>query len=240
MAAITYKRKVEFHCNSSSNLRDPGANKRRRDLRELTWRELFSKGVVISFSCIQISNVSCSLKIVLSFFSSCLWVKVSYKDLSKATPLINIQGPQNSEVTVENTASLHMIRWPYELIINLHELNVKMIMCYSLKRNEEQKERIITFKPSVSWRPWSPSFWRVHLFSACFFFEKGGKPVTNLPMKYDLSVLALARTLYSCKIRTRYSHWNLKNNHISITTENGTNSNGDLEERGRDWGLHQL
>lgn len=47
---------------------------------------------------------------------------------------------------------------------------------------------------------------RDHLFSAFFFFEKFGNPVTNLPMKYVLSVVVLALTLYSYHNHTTQMH----------------------------------
>lgn len=63
-----------------------------------------------------------------------------------------------------------------------------------------------TRKVSVNCRPWRPSLWRDHLFSALFFLEKGGRPVTNLPIEKDLSMVAFARTLYSCKWNRQYSN----------------------------------
>lgn len=51
------------------------------------------------------------------------------------------------------------------------------------KRWIDRGNGINTLSASVTWRPWRPSLWADHLFSALFFFEKFGSPGTNLPMK---------------------------------------------------------
>jgi len=56
----------------------------------------------------------------------------------------------------------------------------------------------------VSCRPWGTSLRRVHLFSALLSFEKGGKPVVNLPMEWVFSFSAevSTRTSNSCAVWT--------------------------------------
>jgi len=67
----------------------------------------------------------------------------------------------------------------------------------------------------VSCRPCGTSLRTDHLFPALFFFDKGGKPVVNLPMKWAFSAEVSTRTSYSCAAR----HGDLQQSPVGGTDE---------------------
>ena len=56
---------------------------------------------------------------------------------------------------------------------------------------------------------------RDHLFPALLFFDEGGKPVVNLPMKWAFSAEVSTRTSYSCAAR----HGDLQQSPVGGTNE---------------------